>query len=603
MRWVFAAVLAALTTTASAQYQLNYDGRAREANNRVGGGGYNDNNGFWQGRAYGYQGNSIITGNITGGREFRGFVPYTDPGAFRGTTAGSSMDRFIRSSTAAPFGGVSSNNAQTVQPFYGSSRAAPPPPGFVQQTPGTGAYVPPPVMSHDAGDLRLGVTNAAPPSALPLPGQLILPGPVDPNTQNNSLITASPLYGVRKWDLGAQSDQLFLSNMLDSAQNGALARTNPQLFNQLRSELLTTGPLDQNQKIDSNQTDQTQTQPGEQPDRQHFNDVIQKPFESPQNKSLDSSATLKSNQRNADPSLPANLTTGANVQQRLLTARQQSTQYDELTKRLQQYRVVQALADSQAQQELQRQIREATEQPGTTEKPKPTVRGGGNQPGPGAGGGATPGLPGADQPGTGGGITGGAPTPVPTPIPGNVDSTPSMPRPVQIKSLAEGMQAKGLTDLLKQAEEHMKAGKYNSALEQYDMAEQVAPNNPLILVGRANVELARTYYTRAETNLRQAFMQDQALLMGQYDLRNMIGNERLEVLVKDLKDITNRETKEARPAFLLAYIAYNTGNERMAAAYLDLAEKRAGSGDPLYPLIRKHWALPKTDGAAPDMNK
>jgi hypothetical protein len=215
-------------------------------------------------------------------------------------------------------------------------------------------------------------------------------------------------------------------------------------------------------------------------------------------------------------------------------------------------------------------------------------------------------MPGTGQPGTGGGVTGGA-TPTPqrdnVQIPGNIDAAPTLPRPVQIKSLAEGVQAKGLTDLLKQAEDQLKAGKYNTALEQYDMAEQVAPNNPLILVGRANVELARTYYTRAETNLRQAFLADQALLMGQYDLRAMIGNERLEVLVKDLKDITNREAKEARPAFLLAYIAYNTGNERMAAAYLDLAEKRAGAGDPLYPLIRKHWSLPKGDVPAPDMNK
>jgi tetratricopeptide (TPR) repeat protein len=229
----------------------------------------------------------------------------------------------------------------------------------------------------------------------------------------------------------------------------------------------------------------------------------------------------------------------------------------------------------------------------------------------GAGGmGAGPGLPGAGQgaaqpgvPGPGGGATGAAPTPQPggeIPIPGNIDAAPTLPRPVQIRSLADGVQAKGLNDLLKQAEDQLKSGRYNSALEQYDLAEQVAPNNPLILMGRANVELARTYYTRAETHLRQAFMSDQALLMGQYDLRSMIGNERLEILVKDLKEITNREQKEARPAFLLAYIAYNTGNERMAAAYLDLAEKRAGN-DALYPLIRKHWSLPK--GATEEMTK
>jgi tetratricopeptide (TPR) repeat protein len=604
-RWLFTAALSAtLTAGAWAQFRVGTDGRGNDANNRIGGSGLNENNNFWQGRAWGYQGNNVITGNVTGGREFRGFVPYTDPGAFRGTTAGSSMDRFIRGSYAAPFGGVQSNNTQVVQPFYGSSRAAPPPPGYVQQSGASGAYVPRPTMTMDPGDLRLGVTNAAPPSALPLPGQLILPGPVNPNTQTNSLITASPLYGVRKWDLGAESDQLFLSNMLDTASNGALARTNPQLFNQLRQELLTTGPIDQ-------RVDQTALQPdgtpgAEKPNRQQINDAVQTPFESPQNKVMGGGTEIKSTQTSAEAGLNANLATGAGVTQRLLSAQQQSTQYGELTKRLQQYRVVQEMADSRARQQLQQQIREATQQPGTTTEQR-TGPGTGQGEG-GVGGGVGPGMPGGAQPGVtpalpgAGAAPGAAQGPGSIQIPGNVDTAPTLPRPVQIKSLADGIQAKGLTDLLKQAEEQMKAGKYNSALEQYDMAEQVAPNNPLILVGRANVELARTYYARAETNLRSAFLQDQALLMGQYDLREMIGNDRLEILVKELKEITNREAKEARPAFLLAYIAYNTGNERMAAAYLDLAEKRAGASDPLYPLIRKHWSLPKA--ASPeDMNK
>src|SRR5262245_17912837 len=112
MGWLAAAALAVVTTTASAQFRTGSDGNARDANNRIGSGGNNLRDNYWQGRAYGYQGNSVITGNVTGGREFHGFVPYTDPGAFRGTTAGSSMDRFIRSSTAAPFGGMQSNNAQ-----------------------------------------------------------------------------------------------------------------------------------------------------------------------------------------------------------------------------------------------------------------------------------------------------------------------------------------------------------------------------------------------------------------------------------------------------------------------------------------------------------
>jgi hypothetical protein len=180
-----------------------------------------------------------------------------------------------------------------------------------------------------------------------------------------------------------------------------------------------------------------------------------------------------------------------------------------------------------------------------------------------------------------------------------VPNTPQAqkPAPVQIKSLAQGVSASGLASLLKDAETDMKAGKFNSALDKYDDAEQVAPNNPLILMGRANALLGQSYYSRAEQNLRQAFMQNQELLMGQYDLRSFLDSSRLDFIVKELKTLAEAEPKEPRHVFLLAYIAYNTGNEAMAASYLDLAEKRAGGKDPLYPLLRKYWSLPEQTSA------
>ena len=51
------------------------------------------------------------------------------------------------------------------------------------------------------------------------------------------------------------------------------------------------------------------------------------------------------------------------------------------------------------------------------------------------------------------------------------------------------------------------------------------------------------------------------------DLRSMIGDERLQFLVKDLKDIASKNPAQARPLFLLAYIDYNTGNERLAETF------------------------------------
>jgi hypothetical protein len=169
--------------------------------------------------------------------------------------------------------------------------------------------------------------------------------------------------------------------------------------------------------------------------------------------------------------------------------------------------------------------------------------------------------------------------------------------PVKIDSLAKGVPGKGLNELLSGAEGLMKEGKFSSALEKYDQAEQVAPNNSLIKLGRANAELGASYFARADQHLREAFAGDEALLMGQYDLRTFLGEDRLKVIANDLKDIANKEQNQVRPVFLLAYVAYNSGNERMAAGYLDLAEKRAGGKDPLIPKIRQRWTLPAAEEA------
>ncbi|MBC8105356.1 MAG: hypothetical protein H7Z14_02105, partial [Anaerolineae bacterium] len=103
---VAAAAVALFANVASTHAQYRVDnGNARDANNRIGSGGYNQpGSGAGSTSPYAVNGNNIVTGNVTGGREFRGFVPYTDPGAFRGATAGGNVDRFVRSSAGVPVG-------------------------------------------------------------------------------------------------------------------------------------------------------------------------------------------------------------------------------------------------------------------------------------------------------------------------------------------------------------------------------------------------------------------------------------------------------------------------------------------------------------------
>jgi hypothetical protein len=512
-------------------------GNVLDANNRIGSGGINAP---VNRPVPGALGNAIVTGNVTGGRQFRGPVPYTDPGAFRGNISGVQMDSFIRGSSGVPLGVQNlNNNAQAVQSFFGASRGVAPPTGYVQQG-FSGGFVPSAVSGPQPNDLRLNVPidySVSP--MLARPGQLVLPGPVDPTGGKSSVLTASPLYGVRQWDPSSPTHSDSLTDLFADRPRGLDA----EVLRQMRSELVPKGAAE------------TTSTPG-------------------QPQPVDASV--------ANAALP---------NEPLVGPEQQSTQYADLKSRLEQFRI-KGPADQAPRGPRPDFLPPEQASPRPSERPtEPSAP----DPAPGLNDPGAPRDPAAPPAGVGSPLSPDAGAPKADPVgpsrtfgPGDLNR----PRPVLIKSLATGIQAQGLAELMTAAETALKEGKFTQAIDLYDSAEQVAPNNPLILLGRAHAELGASYYARAEQHLRQAFTADQALLMAQYDLREQLGDERLQFLVNDLKEIASRDKREARAVFLLAYIDYNTGNERLAAARLAMAEQRTGGSDPLVKLLRDHWALP-----------
>jgi hypothetical protein len=573
-------------STASAQYRID-TGRSNDANNRIGGSGLNggDDSRVGRGNFAGLTGNDIVTGNVTGGKAFRGSVPYGDPTAFRDNLTAHPSDALVRDSAGTPYAGASANNASVVQPFYGDARQAPPPPGYVRTGIGTPGYVPSNMPDYRIGsDLRLGDIGQQP-AAINQLGMTVLPGPVDTSTNDNTLLTMSALYGVRQWNAGNYNDQQFLqqyANPFNQQNLNNQAPLSDLAVNAMRREVQQAAG---NQSLQVNPSDVLSGQNNQLNQQAQPNGAAPAPngnlaqplapmMEAPNNQALPN-APLQGNLQSGP--ISGSLDTGEGLQARMMVpAAQQTTANAQLQARLDEINgTKKPQNDVEASQEFNKQLAAAKAaqekqgtQPGQNQQTNTT-----NQP--------------TDQ--------NAAPTQT-----GANKNTP----PPQIHSFAEGVKAKGLGDILKKGEDLMKQGKWFSAIEQYDQAEQVVPNNMLVAIGRANAELGGSYYGRAEADIRRAFTQDPATLEGQYDLRTMIGDDRLQFLVGDLKDIANKNPTQPRAPFLLAYIAYNTGNDRMAAGYLDLAEKRAGAGDTFYTLVRKHWTLPdKGDTQAPDLNK
>jgi tetratricopeptide (TPR) repeat protein len=607
-----AATLLAAANPASAQQRSNNDGRALDANTRVGSGRQNEPGGAGYNRQGPMvTGNQIVTGNVTAGRQFRGPVAYTDPNSFRGVTSGSFSDAFVRGSAGVPrpYGG---GQADLTQPraFYGSGLATPPPTGFVPTVGATGGYV---ATDSAAVQPNLSLSRSYTPTLDPSlrSRELILPS--TGTSDQDSMLSASPLYGVRVWRPGGSPN-----DYASGAQQNLNVSDRPDRFgadrdvNRMRDELNRAGlgntdeqGAGQGQNGPGATNEQGgATNAGGQPTGQGLQRPLNGAINAPGQQNAPANSIGNDSLRSAigQGALQSSVATGQGIRSNLLIpADRQTPQLARLRQAFERQQGNTAVSDVEAARQFNRElqaVRQAQAQRGAQQ----------GQPG-------QPGQPGAAP---GGGAGGVPPAPrnanVPPPPEGSAAPEPGRPaapdfsnapsaqpqpapaQPEKIGSIAEGVQAPGLRDVLKSAEDLMREQKFAEALQKYDTAQRVAPNNALITMGRANAELGASDYRRAEMSLRDAVSRAPELVVGQFDLRSLIGQDRLQVLVKDLKDLSASDPKSARAPMLLAYIAYNTGNEAQAGEYLATAEQRAGPNDSLLKAWRRFWKV----GASPE---
>ncbi len=555
----------AMTTIASAQIAApGQDGRAMDANNRVGSGGMNQPGGAGGGGSP----NQIIYGNVTGGKRFRGPVGETDPGAFYGPTAGRFSDRFVAGSSGVPQPYQPQTDSSIAQPFYGSSRAAPPPPGTYRLgfsggyigtslTPGTEMGMNDQTVSDQWLSQRLGQSTILGTHSTLIGtqnGEAVLQGTGGDN--QDTTLSGSALYGIQPMRSG-----LDISNDAANAQTAGLLagpgdrfRYDSAEMRRMRGELEST-------------TDQSQPNAPRGGQQQGVG------------QSLNGNAQDNAGQQSLNPNgLSNDLQTSQAAQRRftIVAPELQSEQYREMRRRLAQYENPQYLQlEAQHRARLERQAVMAKMNGGAATQPAVPPLGG-----PGLGGSAT-----LQQPGMGA----------------------MNAQPLKVTSLATGVRAKGLHDMLSTAEDLMRQGKFQSAIDRYDVALQIAPNNPLAPLGRANAELGAGAYRLANADLHRVFSADHATLVAQYDLKSWFPSDRLAAVRKELEDLSAKDTKDEMSEFLLAYIGYNLGEADQAATHLAEARKRADSKDSVLDLLERSWKLPAGQRTSPtlkpDLNK
>jgi len=597
---------ASVAAPASAQYRQDNNGRALDKNNRVGGDGTNSPRDTSVGSGSMVTGNQIVTGNVTGGRQFRGLVPYGDAGNFRGPTGASlgreiSTDRFVAESAGVPRANGPEVSLRQPTAFYGSRRATPPPVGYVPTVGATGGFIPtsPAAVTGELGNQPQ--NSGLDPTIRT--GELMLPT-LDQNNQQ-SILTASPLYGIRVWQNGTGPND-FLAPGARPEERGDRFRVDRSAIDRMREEVFRAarGGADAAREGEQGADGDAPVPGAVQPLNTSIGAPAAQGSQGAVAPTTPGGGTVAAQPMTSalQPGALANSTaTGQSFRQRLNVATDRQT--PQLTL-LRQHFERQGGVDSDVEANRRfNQERRAFQRDAAAQKV--------NQQQPGQPGQAQPGQ---GQPGAGGAGGAGAVPNVAPPAqsaPGTAPANQASPAPgqpvpertpQQIQSLAKDVPAEGLRKTLESAEKLMREQKFSQALEQYNVATDVAPNNGLIILGRANAQLAGSYYRRAESDLREAVAKSPEVVVAQFDLRSLVGEERLQVLVKDLKELASGSDQEARPLILLAYIAYNTGNEDQAAQYLTQAEQRVKGNDTLLQAWRKHWSLPEAD-AAPDDNK
>ncbi len=199
------AAMVACCGQAMAQNRAGGDGRALERDLRVGGGGLAPRANFYDEVQLR---NAIITGNVGGGKAFRGNVGYTAPNEFRGRLAGDSTFSFRRDSTSA--GQIRGGDALRFQ-FSNTTGGGAPRASYFSNLGNTGRNAAasrpggneqirasrPRIVTDMDDQLRLGTLRS---TATFTSTSSLSPSVVGYKSQGQQRVTASSLLGVRTRD-------------------------------------------------------------------------------------------------------------------------------------------------------------------------------------------------------------------------------------------------------------------------------------------------------------------------------------------------------------------------------------------------------------------
>lgn len=164
---------------------------------------------------------------------------------------------------------------------------------------------------------------------------------------------------------------------------------------------------------------------------------------------------------------------------------------------------------------------------------------------------------------------------------------PALRHGQKIETLTSEQQGR-FNELMMAAQEQLKAGAYMQAEQRFQRAVRFAPDNALALAGTVNAQIGAGLYLSAGYNLRSLFTQHPEMIDATYGEGLIPARERLDAAITAMQSRIENPKDRSANALLLAYLGRQTDNRELMSQGLTIMATESAE-DPLPPLLRMVW--------------
>lgn len=157
----------------------------------------------------------------------------------------------------------------------------------------------------------------------------------------------------------------------------------------------------------------------------------------------------------------------------------------------------------------------------------------------------------------------------------------------RLESLASNKQTR-VANLTREAEAALAGGKYLTAESRYRQLILDVKDDPLPRVGLVHAQLGAGMFRSAGMNLRALFVQHPELIAARYDAKLLPPGDRLQWVQRELQTVISQGEGGKDAPLLMAYLGYQADSRQVVRYGLALAQSQSPR-DPLLAVIREIW--------------